>query len=599
MTSTASVMSDERAEELDAIAAIYPELTVSAHEAELDIAVKPAEPILIRFIPSAESQTDDIRAHIESDVHLDNLPPLHLKISLPPEYPDNSPPKVHINTPHDWLDQTKITTLEQDIARLWEEYGRCQIVFAYIDHIQQSADQGFDLNSNSDGCFTLPKSLEPLLVQFDQDTKRSAFNASTYNCGVCLEPKKGVFCYQLHHCKHVFCRTCLQDFYENAIKEGDVNTVRCLDPDCGKDSKSKRLLHPRELLAMGLDESSVRRMVEMKRKKKREADKTTVYCPRSWCQAPARNIRYPPIPADLNDYIEVSDDEASDESTDKPNGEDQRLAVCEKCTFAFCRTCCASWHGSFVRCYPRDSTELSAEEQASYDYIRKNTSPCPTCNSPTQKTMGCNHMHCFQCQTHFCYLCGAWLDGSNPYIHFNTGGSSCYQRLWELEEGDEGQRPADGQGFLGARGWEAIALEVAREAERQEAEEATRAGQDIPGHNAPVRVAEPPPAIAVPVGAQARPNDNNVEAQDHDRRRQGRRRWHGPPRRPGDGAAVAVRAHERQRPRRPPQQAPAQPEPAMDEDDELRRFIELALRDEEDGWDSDELADDDEAWRIR
>jgi E3 ubiquitin-protein ligase RNF14 len=32
---------------------------------------------------------------------------------------------------------------------------------------------------------------------------------------------------------------------------------------------------------------------------------------------------------------------------------------------------------------------------------------------------------------------------------------------------------------------------------------------------------------------------------------------------------------------------------------ELRRFLELAQRDEEDGWDSDDLDEDDERFEIR
>lgn len=59
--------------------------------------------------------------------------------------------------------------------------------------------------------------------------------------------------------------------------------------------------------------------------------------------------------------------------------------------------------------------------------------------------------NCFKCQTHFCYLCSAWLDPRNPYQHYNEqpDGSvtSCYMRLWELEEGDEG----GGIAFQGGR----------------------------------------------------------------------------------------------------------------------------------------------------
>lgn len=108
--------------------------------------------------------------------------------------------------------------------------------------------------------------------------------------------------------------------------------------------------------------------------------------------------------------------------------------------------------------------------------------------------MGCNHMQCFQCNSHFCYLCGAWLDRQNPYQHFNKPGTECYQRLWELEEGDEGQGPEDGRGFAGMRRWEQQAIEVARQADEQEAEEARVRGGPAEGENAD-RVAPGGPAI--------------------------------------------------------------------------------------------------------
>lgn len=110
--------------------------------------------------------------------------------------------------------------------------------------------------------------------------------------------------------------------------------------------------------------------------------------------------------------------------------------------------------------------------------------------------MGCNHMKCFQCNTHFCYLCGSWLDGQNPYQHFNKSGTPCYQRLWELEEGDEGQGPADGRGFGGGRGWEQIALEAAREADEREAEEArARAAETGRAERREEQANQPPPAL--------------------------------------------------------------------------------------------------------
>jgi E3 ubiquitin-protein ligase RNF14 len=78
-----------------------------------------------------------------------------------------------------------------------------------------------------------------------------------------------------------------------------------------------------------------------------------------------------------------------------------------------------------------------------------------------------------------------WLDPQNPYQHFNAPGKPCYQRLWELEEGDN----ADGnvQFVGGVRGWEAEAIAAA--AAEADADHELHAGQPmIPVAQEPVLV---------------------------------------------------------------------------------------------------------------
>lgn len=630
---------DEREEELSSITAIFPELLIDPSDpfvASIELPVAPAKPLLVRFlcqtsVPESITISHDGNyarattnggAYIEHDHELLHLPPLHLKITLPVDYPAEKPPHVHLATSLAWLPKEKLQELEQEAAKLWEEYGQCQILFSYIDFLQQAAERGFDL----DPPLTLPTALEKELIDFDTDTKRKVFEQGTYDCGICLEPKKGTKCYKLERCGHVFCKSCLQDFYNSAITEGDVGSVKCLDPGCGKNNaasnplkrkrKKERSLHPRELLAMGLEESMVRRYVEFKRKKRLEADKSTVYCPRTWCQGPAKTAKYPPIPVDLSTYpASESEDEADPEKA--PTGIDpgDRLAICEKCQLAFCKVCFMGWHGPFARCWPRNPSELTEEEKASYEYIRKNTSPCPTCSAPVQKTMGCNHMICFQCNSHFCYLCSSWLIADNPYQHFNKPGTQCYQRLWELEEGDEGQGPQDGRGFVGLRHWEQLAINAAREADAREAAEAAEAEEAVAVPVMPA-VPEPPlPAIDAPIEvmlAQIQLGDEPAAPAAQRRRRQ--RNPFQPAAAQEQNRAAAVRAHERAAPQRRPQVrddgvhgggrgqlARGAAVPRDRQQEELRRFLELAQADEEDGWDSDGLdgAEEDEEWEIR
>lgn len=440
----------------------------------------------------------------------------------------------------------------------------------------------------------------------------------------------------MKRCSHVFCRDCLQDVYQNAIKEGDVSQVKCLEPGCAAERKgpdgmkrkrkAERTVHPGELLDMGVHQEMVRRYLEMRRKKKLEADKSTVYCPRSWCQGPAKTERYPAIPKDLDTYLAGMDfslEANSDAEDDIENEQSEigpgknpgnippniadRIAICEQCTFAFCKVCYKSWHGPFARCQPRDPTELSAEEKASYEYIRKFTSPCAHCNAPVQKTMGCNHMICYNCNTHFCYLCGFWIPAENPYKHFNVQGGTCFQRLWELEGGDDGQDPEDGRGFGGVRAAEmavevARAADIAEEAARLQAEDGARvlpAAPDPPERGIPLadvlaqlNLAQ---EVAVPDVVVHPPQPQN---QPRGGRRQRNPFVGAQPN--GHGLAQAVRNHERggrdaQRRggRRPPNPRAGNEQGDVDDRQQinLAGFLEAAGRDREDDWDSDDMGD--------
>lgn len=234
------------------------------------------------------------------------------------------------------------------------------------------------------------------------------------------DPKKGAKCHRMIDCGHVFCTECLQSFYNNAIKEGDLAAVRCLEPSCAKEraaaqasdsqkrNKRKPFISPSELLQIPLEPDMVKRYVTLKYKTDLESDKHTVYCPRPWCQGAARSKkRKKPEGFELHEAEEDSDSEAEQapkadsEKTAKPRPYVDRLAVCEDCGFAFCSRCYQGWHGDFVVCaVRRDDGELSAEEKASLDFISLHTTPCPTCACPAQKTHGCNHMYVFVSPQH-------------------------------------------------------------------------------------------------------------------------------------------------------------------------------------------------------
>ena len=456
-------------------------------------------------------------------------------------------------------------------------------------------------------------------------------------------------------CGHIFCLQCLRDFYGDAIEQGSIETVRCLTPNCAKEReaqataarKAKTSISPSELLQIGLTQDIVRRYVTLKYKIELESDKTTVYCPRQWCGGAARSEKHKK-PSTV-DFAEMSDNEAAPDQ-EGMNAEDgineksplatntkkfdrsELLAVCEDCSYAFCSMCMQSWHGEYMICRPkRDNAELTAEEKATLDYMKLHTSPCPTCNAPAQKTHGCNHMICSRCNSHFCYLCSAWLDPGNPYQHYNKQPNgkvtSCYMRLWELEGGDGDDV---GLGFVGGRGAPAEVQDgndsddddevieirpveiLVPEIEEPESDTDSTDDPDegLDEHGRPIEVAREaplvlrlvnnhanvPPAAPVAPPAVGRVREAQLRANLAGQRGRGRGRGGGGRGRDRGGGVGANRQHQQQQQNQ--QAQPVNGDLDAAQQAWVRRFVQMALIDEEDQVDGDSDDDDDE-WQIR
>ncbi len=205
-------LEDERAVELSSIAAIFPELVIDSVDfsrASIDIPVSPAQPLTVLFPPLAGgAPPDDLPTPPHSDrvsgsglvegdertqaapkldvakdiQHLSHLPPLSLDIQLPVGYPAESPPVFHLSTSPPWLPTTVLEQLKDRGDKLWEDVGRSQVVFDYIDHLQQAAEQGFGLTDIT----KIAQEFKIPLLDFDSTTKRQKFEQETFDCGICL-----------------------------------------------------------------------------------------------------------------------------------------------------------------------------------------------------------------------------------------------------------------------------------------------------------------------------------------------------------------------------------------------------------------------------
>lgn len=99
----------------------------------------------------------------------------------------------------------------------------------------------------------------------------------------------------------------------------------------------------------------------------------------------------------------------------QPTGPAPYWRTCTLCAQAFCQVHGRS-HGELDPCIEEklDAATLLAT------HLRR--CPSPTCEALLEKTGGCNHMRCSNCQQHFCWSCGHALEGLTIATHFLTGG---------------------------------------------------------------------------------------------------------------------------------------------------------------------------------
>ncbi|CAL8316607.1 unnamed protein product [Merluccius merluccius] len=93
--------------------------------------------------------------------------------------------------------------------------------------------------------------------------------------------------------------------------------------------------------------------------------------------------------------------------TNAPNRTEHKYKIeCSACQFIWCFKCHAPWH-SGLKCRDyRRGDKLLRKWASVIEHGQRNAQKCPRCKIHIQRTEGCDHMTCTQCNTNFCYRCG-------------------------------------------------------------------------------------------------------------------------------------------------------------------------------------------------
>ncbi|XP_006834755.1 PREDICTED: probable E3 ubiquitin-protein ligase RNF217 [Chrysochloris asiatica] len=191
-------------------------------------------------------------------------------------------------------------------------------------------------------------------------------------CRVCLEDKpiKPLPC-----CKKAVCEECLKVYLSSQVQLGQVD-IKCPITECfeflEETTVTYNLTHE--------DSIKYKYFLELGR-----IDSSTKPCPQCKHFTTFKKKGHIPTPS---------------------RSESKYKIQCPTCQFVWCFKCHSPWHEG-VNCKEyKKGDKLLRHWASEIEHGQRNAQKCPKCKIHIQRTEGCDHMTCSQCNTNFCYRCG-------------------------------------------------------------------------------------------------------------------------------------------------------------------------------------------------
>ncbi|XP_073293520.1 ATP-dependent RNA helicase DEAH12, chloroplastic [Primulina huaijiensis] len=204
-------------------------------------------------------------------------------------------------------------------------------------------------------------------------------------CPICLCEVED--CYILEGCGHKFCRLCLVEQSESAIRNQDSFPLRCTKEDCGA------LILLTDLRSLFSSE---------------KLDELFRASLGSFVAGSGGTYRFCPSP-DCPSVYRVSEP-----------GHPGTQFVCGSCLADTCTSCHLEYH-PYLTCEKykefKDNPDTSLKEWCvGKDYVKM----CPVCGFTIEKVDGCNHIEC-RCGKHVCWVCLEFFGSSDEcYGHLRS-----------------------------------------------------------------------------------------------------------------------------------------------------------------------------------
>nr|XP_033793074.1 probable E3 ubiquitin-protein ligase RNF217 [Geotrypetes seraphini] len=191
-------------------------------------------------------------------------------------------------------------------------------------------------------------------------------------CRVCLEDKQ---IKPLPCCKKAVCEECLKRYLSSQVQLSQAE-IKCPITECSEHLEETTVLYnlPHD------DIIKYKYFLELSR-----MDSSTKPCPQCKHFTTFKRKGHIPTPAKSENKFKIQ---------------------CPACQFVWCFKCHSPWHEG-VNCKEyRKGDKLLRHWANEVEHGQRNAQKCPKCKIHIQRTEGCDHMTCSQCNTNFCYRCG-------------------------------------------------------------------------------------------------------------------------------------------------------------------------------------------------
>ncbi|PHU16776.1 hypothetical protein BC332_12471 [Capsicum chinense] len=238
------------------------------------------------------------------------------------------------------------------------------------------------------GTKDMKQKVEGIISEIAQSSLPSQMMDDDSDCHICLCELEDA--YRLERCTHAFCRSCLLEQCESAIRSREGFPLCCMHRGCGAHilvSDLKSLLSNEKL------EELFRASLG------------------AFVAASEGRYRFCPSP-DCPSVYHVAE-----------SGEVGAPFVCGACYVETCTSCHLEYHPS-ISCEKykefKDDPDFSLEEWAKE---KDNVKKCPACGFTIEKVDGCNHIEC-KCGKHVCWVC----------LVFFISSDDCYNHLRSIHQ---------------------------------------------------------------------------------------------------------------------------------------------------------------------